>query len=99
MASAGIKFLLGLVLVGLLVFLPAGTMDFFNGWLLIAVLFVPMLIAGVALSGIVMLSRLLQPVNANSPMLVTLPSVGMTLLWHPAIKVLLSVSIKQFPAE
>ena len=50
MASAGIKFLLGLVLVGLLVFLPAGTMDFFNGWLLIAVLFVPMLIAGVVMA-------------------------------------------------
>lgn len=50
MASAGIKFLLGLVLVGLLAFLPAGTMDFFNGWLLIAVLFVPMLIAGVVMA-------------------------------------------------
>ncbi len=50
MASAGIKFILGLVLVGLLVFLPAGTMDFFNGWLLIAVLFVPMLIAGVVMA-------------------------------------------------
>ena len=50
MASAGIKFLLGLVLVGLLVFLPAGTMDFFNGWLLIAVLFVLMLIAGVVMA-------------------------------------------------
>ena len=49
MASAGIKFLMGLVLVGLLIFLPAGTMDFFNGWLLVAVLFVPMLIAGVVM--------------------------------------------------
>lgn len=49
MASAGIKLLMGLVLVGLLIFLPAGTMDFFNGWLLVAVLFVPMLIAGVVM--------------------------------------------------
>lgn len=49
MASASIKLLMGLVLVGLLIFLPAGTMDFFNGWLLVAVLFVPMLIAGVVM--------------------------------------------------
>lgn len=50
MASAGIKLLMGLVLVGLLIFLPAGTMHFFNGWLLVAVLFVPMLIAGVVMA-------------------------------------------------
>ena len=50
MASAGIKLLVGLVLVGLLIFLPAGTLYFFNGWLLVAVLFVPMLIAGVVMA-------------------------------------------------
>ncbi|MBR4988695.1 MAG: isoprenylcysteine carboxylmethyltransferase family protein [Bacteroidaceae bacterium] len=50
MASAGIKLLMGLVLVGLLIFLPAGTIHFFNGWLLVAVLFVPMLIAGVVMA-------------------------------------------------
>lgn len=50
MASAGIKLLMGLVLVGLLIFLPAGTLCFFNGWLLVAVLFVPMLIAGVMMA-------------------------------------------------
>ena len=49
-ASAGIKLLMGLVLVGLLLFLPAGTLHFFNGWLLVAVLFVPMLIAGVVMA-------------------------------------------------
>ena len=49
MASAGIKLLMGLVLVGLLIFLPAGTMDYPNGWLFMAVLFVPMLIAGVVM--------------------------------------------------
>lgn len=27
------KFLLGVILVGLLIFLPAGTLSFFNGWL------------------------------------------------------------------
>lgn len=50
MVSAGIKLLIGLVLVGLLIFLPAGTIRFFNGWFLIAVLFVPMLIAGVVMA-------------------------------------------------
>ena len=41
-----IKFTCGLVMVGLLIFLPAGTLHFFNGWLLTGLLFVPMLIAG-----------------------------------------------------
>lgn len=43
------KFLLGLALVGLLIFLPAGSLLFFNGWLLIGILFVPMLIAGIVM--------------------------------------------------
>lgn len=41
-----IKFTCGLVMVGLLIFLPAGTLHFFNGLLLTGLLFVPMLIAG-----------------------------------------------------
>ena len=40
------KFFCGLILVGLLIFLPAGTIYFGKGWLLIGLLFVPMLIAG-----------------------------------------------------
>lgn len=40
------KFTLGLVLVGLLIFLPAGSLTFGKGWLLIGLLFGPMLIAG-----------------------------------------------------
>lgn len=47
--SAGIKYLLGAALVALLVFLPAGTLRFWQGWLLMAVLFVPMLILGTVL--------------------------------------------------
>ena len=39
------KFLLGAVLVGILIFLPAGSFYFFNGWLLMAVLFIPMFLA------------------------------------------------------
>ena len=40
------KFACGLVLVGLLLFLPAGTLGYAGGWLLIGLLFGPMLIAG-----------------------------------------------------
>lgn len=47
--SAIVKFLLGVFLVGILVFLPAGTLAFFNGWLFMAILFVPMFIAGVVM--------------------------------------------------
>ena len=47
--QAIIKFSFGVVLVGLLVFLPAGTVDYFNGWLFMGSLFVPMLIAGVVM--------------------------------------------------
>ena len=36
-------------MVGVLIFLPAGTMDFFNGWLLMAILFVPMFLAGIVM--------------------------------------------------
>ncbi|MBO7230802.1 MAG: isoprenylcysteine carboxylmethyltransferase family protein [Bacteroidaceae bacterium] len=43
------KFLMGLVLIGLLLFLPAGTIHYPCGWLLVAVLFVPMFIAGVVM--------------------------------------------------
>ena len=40
------KFTCGLLLVGLLIFLPAGTICYTYGWLLIGLLFGPMLIAG-----------------------------------------------------
>lgn len=43
------KFLLGAALVGLLIFLPAGTLKFFNGWLLMGILFVPMFFAGLVM--------------------------------------------------
>ena len=43
------KYLLGIVLVGLLIFLPAGSFAFFNGWLLMAILFVPMFFAGIVM--------------------------------------------------
>ena len=40
------KFACGLLLVGLLIFLPAGTLGYTYGWLLVGLLFGPMLIAG-----------------------------------------------------
>lgn len=43
------KFAAGLVLIGLLLFVPAGTLGYWYGWLLIGVLFVPMLAAGIVL--------------------------------------------------
>ena len=46
LASACIRFFAGLILVGLLIFLPAGTLHYPCGWLFMAVLFVPMFIAG-----------------------------------------------------
>ena len=45
--SAVIKFLLGVILVGLIIFLPAGSLDYYQGWVLMGILFVPMLIAGI----------------------------------------------------
>lgn len=43
------KFLLGIVLVGCLVFIPAGTFDYFYGWLFMGVLFIPMFVAGIVM--------------------------------------------------
>lgn len=43
------KFMLGVVLVGLLIFLPAGTFSYTDGWLFMGVLFVPMFFAGIVM--------------------------------------------------
>ena len=43
------KFIFGLLLFGVLLFVPAGTIRFPNGWLMIAVLFIPMFFAGIVL--------------------------------------------------
>lgn len=47
--EAIIKFLLGFIIISLLIFLPAGTIYFYKGWLFIIVLFVPMFIAGIVM--------------------------------------------------
>ena len=41
------KFLIGLVIICMLLFIPAGTLDYPNGWLFIALLFIPMFFAGI----------------------------------------------------
>ena len=43
------KFVLGVLLVALLLFLPAGTLHYWNGWLLMGILFGPMFAAGIML--------------------------------------------------
>ena len=45
-SQAIVKYLGGLLIVGLLLFLPAGTLAYGQAWLLIAILFIPMFIAG-----------------------------------------------------
>ncbi len=47
--QAILKFLSGLVLLAALLFVPAGTIYYPNGWLLIAILFIPMFVAGVVM--------------------------------------------------
>ncbi len=47
--SALTKFLCGLILVGVLLFLPAGTLRYTGGWLFIALLFIPMVFLGAVL--------------------------------------------------
>ena len=43
------KFSLGVVLIGLLIFVPAGTVFYSYGWLFMGILFVPMFLAGVVM--------------------------------------------------
>ena len=43
------KFFFGVVLIGLMIFWPAGTFSFWPGWLLMGVLFIPMFAAGIVM--------------------------------------------------
>ncbi len=47
--QAILKFLMGVLIIGALLFLPAGTFDYWQAWLLIAILFIPMLFAGIVM--------------------------------------------------
>lgn len=43
------KFLLGVILLGLLIFLPAWSLRYWQGWLLMGILFVPMFVTGLVM--------------------------------------------------
>jgi len=47
--EAIIKFILGVVIIGILIFLPANTINYWNGWLFMGLLFIPMFIAGIVM--------------------------------------------------
>lgn len=49
LASALVKFAAGVLLVGSLLFVPAGTFYWWQGWLLMGVLFAPMFVAGLVM--------------------------------------------------
>jgi hypothetical protein len=46
LCEAIIKYIIGVVIVGLLIFLP-GTFSYWQGWLFMGILFIPMFIAGI----------------------------------------------------
>ena len=47
--QAMIKFIIGILIIGALLFIPANTIGYWNGWLFMSLLFVPMFIAGIIL--------------------------------------------------
>ena len=47
--EAILKFICGVIFVGLLIFIPAGTINYYNGWLFMGLLFIPMFIAGIVM--------------------------------------------------
>lgn len=48
-AGALAKFAAGVVVIGLLLFLPAGSLGWWQGWLFMGILFVPMFVAGLVM--------------------------------------------------
>ena len=47
--QAIIKYMVGVILTGALLFVPAGSLEYWNAWLLMGLLFIPMFIAGIIL--------------------------------------------------
>ena len=78
--SAMVKFLSGVLLLGLLLFLPAGTFAYWQGWLLMGILFVPMFCAG-----LVMLAKNPEPLLAMPLVLASPFSFLVMLLYIPLI--------------
>ena len=44
-----IKYILGVLIVGIFLFIPANSFNYWNGWLFMGLLFIPMFIAGIVL--------------------------------------------------
>lgn len=49
LTQALVKFFLGVILLGALIFLPAWSLHYWQGWLLMGILFVPMFLAGLVM--------------------------------------------------
>ena len=47
--EAIVKFIFGVIIIGILIFLPANTINYWNGWLFMGLLFIPMFIAGIVM--------------------------------------------------
>ena len=47
--QAIIKYIFGILIVGALLFIPANSFEYWNGWLFMGLLFIPMFIAGIVL--------------------------------------------------
>ena len=47
--QAIVKFILGVLILGLLLFIPANTINYWNGWIFMGLLFIPMFIAGIVM--------------------------------------------------
>lgn len=47
--QAILKFIFGIVVIGILIFLPAGTFQYWNAWLFMGILFIPMAFAGIVM--------------------------------------------------
>ena len=50
LSQAIIKYISGILIVGLLLFVPAGTIAYWNAWILMILLFIPMLIGGLVMA-------------------------------------------------
>ena len=64
--EAIIKFVLGVLMVGLLVFIPANTINYWNGWLFMGLLFIPMFVAGIVMIPVAVLSHLVIVIFPSS---------------------------------
>ena len=81
--NAIIKYLLGVLIVGLLLFIPAGTLKYYNGWLFMLLLFIPMFITGIIMmiyNPELLRSRLNAREKVITQKIVVLLSSGMFLL-------------------